>query len=136
MRGSALNAWREDKAFLEALDAPIESEKRIGRWAVLGVSRGLMRGRSGLSYGIQTVTAPGQRRSVPLIEIGAQFLELWKYADQHPKLTFLVSKVGCGLAGYLPREMQRLLRRLDLKPFTKAQVFLPKEFEWRSGDPE
>lgn len=131
-RGTALNDWREDKAFLEALDAPIGSEKRIGRWAVLGVSRGLMRGRSGLSYGIQTVTAPGQRRSVTLIEIGAQFLDLWKFADQHPELSFLVSKVGCGLAGYQPRDIQRILRRLDLKPYTKAQVFLPKEFEWRT----
>lgn len=131
-RGTPLNDWRNDKAFLEALEAPTGSEKRIGRWAVLGISKGLMRGRSGLSYGIQTVTAPGKRRSVPQIEIGAQFFDLWTFADQNPGLTFLVSKVGCGLAGYQPSEIQRILKRLDLKAFTNAQVLLPREFEWRN----
>ena len=46
------------------------------------------------------------------------------YAKEHPERTFLVTAIGCGIAGYSPRQVAPL--------FTKAvdveNIWLPKVF--------
>lgn len=51
-------------------------------------------------------------------EVG-QFLE---FAAGHPELHFLVTKIGCGIAGYTPEQIAPLFRG------SPANVVLPEEF--------
>lgn len=71
-------------------------------------------GPQGQSYGIDTMSGPDtMAREV------ARFLE---FAGEHPELRFLVTKIGCGIAGYTPAQVAPL--------FSKApdNVVLPAEF--------
>ena len=45
-------------------------------------------------------------------------------AKQHPELTFLVTAVGCGIAGYTPDEVAPLFREAT----SLENVYLPKVF--------
>lgn len=45
-------------------------------------------------------------------------------ARQHPELTFLVTAVGCGIAGYKPQEVAPLFR----ESLSMENVYLPKVF--------
>ena len=45
-------------------------------------------------------------------------------AKQHPKLTFLVTAVGCGIAGYTPNEVAPLFREAT----SLENVYLPQMF--------
>ncbi|MCR4658701.1 MAG: hypothetical protein K5650_00190 [Bacteroidales bacterium] len=45
-------------------------------------------------------------------------------AEQHPELTFLVTAVGCGIAGYTPQEVAPLFKEAS----TLANVYLPQVF--------
>jgi len=105
MRGDSKNTWRDDRAFLTASKAPEGSPLRVGHWAVYGVARGLQVGKHGRSYGVQTVTRPGAKKSITRRDIYAQLIELWAYAKANPKLTFLVPPVGEGYAGWSREEM-------------------------------
>jgi|GEM_PF-1220967 len=97
--------WSNDPAFLRALNAPRGHPDRTGRWAQLRVCRGPMQGREGKSYAVYTVTAPGQRRSIPLDVIGTQLAELCTFAAARSHLEFLVTPLGEGYAGYSQAEM-------------------------------
>lgn len=45
-------------------------------------------------------------------------------AKQHPELTFLVTAVGCGIAGYTPNEVAPLFKEAT----SLENVYLPKMF--------
>lgn len=109
MRGTSSNTWRTDEVFLKAMRAPEGHPDRIGKWAVYGVGRGWMKGKEGMSYAIQTIERPGQKRSTPLGEIKKQFIELIAFCRLYNKWTFLMSPVGAGLSGYTPFEMHETL---------------------------
>ena len=79
-RGDSKNTWRNDAWFLEAMNSKPDSEDRIGKWAIYGVSRGFQQGSEGMSYAIQTVIKPGQRRSVSIQDIKKQVVQLWDFA--------------------------------------------------------
>ena len=65
-------------------------------------------GRQGNSYGIPT---KGMHLEVlPLTMIKAHVLTFLDYAKAHPELTFQVTKVGCGLAGYKESEIAPMFR--------------------------
>ena len=55
-------------------------------------------GRSGHSYAIPTKDRQMNTLSLSKIELFVR--EFLRYARQHPELTFLVTRIGCGLAGY------------------------------------
>ena len=83
--------------------------------AVYGQGRGLQ----GRSYAIPTMSGSLQ-------EIAREVEEFILFADQHPELTFLVTRIGCGIAGY---------RDLDIAPlfanaYSLPNVYLPAEF-WK-----
>ena len=48
--------------------------------------------------------------------------EFLKYAEDNPDFKFLVTEIGCGLAGYHPRDVAPMFR------FKPSNVFLPKRF--------
>ena len=78
--------------------------------AVWGQGNGLQ----GQSYGIDTMSGFATiEREIPL------FL---KFTTEHPELRFLVTKIGCGIAGYTPDQIAPLFREVP------GNVVLPEEF--------
>lgn len=65
--------------------------------AIMGQGVGLQ----GQSYGIPTMHG-GVNTILPYVE------EFIGFAKQHPELTFLVTKIGCGIAGFSPKEIAPL----------------------------
>ena len=78
--------------------------------AIMGQSEGLQ----GQSYGINTMDG-----TEIMAEQIATFLE---FAESHPELTFLVTKIGCGLAGYTPADVAPYFTNVP------ENVILPPEF--------
>lgn len=132
-RGESRNTWRQDSMFLEAMKAPVGSSKRIGRWAVFGVARGHQIGHEGQSYAIQTIKRPGLKKSTTRREIYYQLLELSRFAENHPELTFLVTKIGCGLAGHTEEEMKEVFKYWCEGHHEKVHknIVLPREWDFR-----
>lgn len=76
-----------------------------GKWNVKGIARGFMQGEIGQSYGIQTVTFPGAKRSVSLQDVKKQIRIFKLFAEENGNLGFYVSFGGPGLNGYSTKEM-------------------------------
>jgi hypothetical protein len=86
--------------------------------AILGQGIGLQ----GNSYAIPTKVNP--RRSLELVCINKFVADFLQYAHYTPDNIYMVTKIGCGLAGWEPCQiapMFRLAKFLD-------NVKLPKEF--------
>lgn len=111
-RGESENTWRQDKFFLNAIEAHKHGIETIGKRAIFGRSHGFMRGTEGASYGICTITRPGTKRSISRHEIAKQLRELWRYAKIHSDLTFWMTPIGCGYSGYTATEMQEIINWL------------------------
>ena len=81
--------------------------------AVMGQGVGLQ----GQSYAIPTMQG-GVNTILPYVE------EFIKFAKQHPEMTFLVTKIGCGIAGFSVKEIAPLFAgAVDVE-----NVHLPQEF--------
>jgi len=78
--------------------------------AVMGVGVGLQ----GQSYAIPTMQG-GVETIRPYVD---QFIE---FADLHPELTFLVTRIGCGIAGFSDEDIAPLFE----KAHDKANIVLP-----------
>lgn len=63
-----------------------------------GAIAGQGQGAQGTSYAIPTKSGPYQRLQLEDISIGVQ--QFIAYARERPDLTFEVTAIGCGLAGY------------------------------------
>lgn len=77
-----------------------------------GARRGIGEGFCGQSYAFPTLNADSRggfhlekRTDDELIESANKFLD---FAEAHPEMIFLLTKVGCGLAGYTEEEMKNL----------------------------
>ena len=81
--------------------------------AVYGQSKGLQ----GRSYAIPTMNQS-------LVEIAQYAEEFILFADSHPEMTFLVTAVGCGVAGYRTEEIAPLFA----KAYSLSNIYLPREF--------
>ena len=74
-------------------------------------------GLQGQSYGIPTMQG-GVETIKPYVD------EFIKFARQHPELRFLVTRIGCGIAGFAPEEIAPLFAdAVDLE-----NVILPEDF--------
>ena len=70
----------------------------------------------------------GQSYAIPTME-GLESLEqavdrFIRFADQHPEMRFLVTRIGCGIAGYSPRDIAPLFRQC----VNLQNVTLPEDF--------
>lgn len=74
-------------------------------------------GMQGQSYAIPTMFRHA-REMRPYVE------EFIKYAEMHPELKFYVTKLGCGIAGFRPREVAPLFAGV----LALDNVYLPREF--------
>jgi hypothetical protein len=81
--------------------------------AIMGQGVGLQ----GQSYAIPTMQG-GVNTILPYVE------EFIRFADCHPELTFLVTRIGCGIAGFTPREIAPLFAGAVNVP----NIHLPKDF--------
>ncbi len=81
--------------------------------AVWGVGAGL----SGQTYGIPTMHG-GLEKIKPYVD---QFI---LFAKMHPELKFLVTEIGCGIAGFTVEEIAPLFK----SAITLQNVYLPKRF--------
>lgn len=96
--------------------------KTAMRWgAKYGQSEGLM----GKTYGISTVNASITRRK-SLQAIQDSVNEFVGFAESRPDLIFLLTEIGCGLAGYTVRDIAPLFR----SAMEIENIHLPKSF-WK-----
>ena len=84
-----------------------------------GAIVGQSEGPQGQSYAIPTDGAN-------LADIQASVNNLIVYAKAHPHLTFLVTEIGCGTAGYHPMEIAPMFTDAVSVP----NIYLPKQF-WK-----
>lgn len=80
-------------------------------------------GRTGQCYAIPT-KSHGITRTLLIEEIKPFVDNFIKYAKAHPELTFLVTEVGCGLAGILPV----CIAPLFTEAMTLQNTHLPERF--------
>lgn len=74
-------------------------------------------GLQGQSYGIPTMHG-GVDKIKPYVD------EFIAFAQTHPEYKFLVTKIGCGIAGFAPREIAPLFHdAIDIE-----NIILPQEF--------
>jgi len=93
----------------------------MGWGAIYGQAEGLQ----GRTYGIPTVNA-SISRSLSVEEIRPYVDRFIAFAKEHPKLIFLVTEIGCGLAGKTVKEIAPLFESaVDIE-----NIYLPARF-WR-----
>jgi len=84
--------------------------------------------RFGALWG-QGVGMQGQSYAIPTMQGGVETIEPYveefmDYAFRHRELTFLVTRIGCGIAGFTAQQIAPLfLKVIDLE-----NVILPKDF--------
>lgn len=87
-----------------------------------GAVRGVGVGHTGHSYSIPTKNY--QLKPLSLDTISWYVNGLYDYAVEHPMLEFLITRIGCGLAGYKDSDIAPLF-----KDFTQlGNVSLPREW--------
>jgi hypothetical protein len=86
--------------------------------AVYGVGRG----RTGFAYAIPTKDE--KIKTLPLSRIEPFVKEFIQYTIEHPELTFILTRIGCGLAGYTDKEMAPLFKGIS------NNVKVPVEWEF------
>lgn len=103
-------------------------EGRHGKGAALearlkhGAKNGYPDGPQGSSYAIVTKELRRYLPPVDLDEVKAGVDNFKIYARNHPHLTFRVTPIGCGLAGFKPAQIKPLFAGCP------SNVILPKEF--------
>jgi hypothetical protein len=85
--------------------------------AILGQGRGLQ----GSSYAIPTKGY--DLKTLPLNEISFYVHSFLLFAEANGDMIFNVTAIGCGLAGYSPRDIAPMFKKCP------ANVKLPKEFQ-------
>ncbi len=77
----------------------------------------------------QCVGLQGQSYAIPTMQGGVETIkpyvdEFIEFAKQHPEMKFLVTKIGCGIAGFRVEEIAPLFyHAIDCE-----NIILPKEF--------
>ena len=82
-------------------------------------------GLYGRTYGIPTVNASVTGK-LPIVQINSFIQEFIQFAREHKELQFLVTAIGCGLAGWTPEDIAPLF----LEATVLENVSLPREF-WK-----
>lgn len=93
-------------------------EARTNWGAIYGVPKGLQ----GNSYAIVTKELRSGHPRVTLQDVAQGVARFVDFANSHPEVEFLVSPIGCGLAGFQHKEIGELFLGAP------SNVRLPKEF--------
>lgn len=89
-----------------------------------GATMGRCHGLDNQTYGIPT--KDGNLNVLPLERIAKYVNNFISDAANYPEQTFLVTKIGCGLAGYAPEQIAPLFKDAIDVP----NIHLPEEF-WK-----
>lgn len=84
-------------------------------------------GIQGQSYAIPTLSDPGgiSMHMLPISEIGKYVNEFLQFANEHKDLVFLVTPIGCGIAGFTPRDIAPLFKdAMQMNNVTLPQSFI------------
>ena len=79
-----------------------------------GAKMGQAEGLQGQSYAINTMDSKD--------EMLRQIERFLKFAEEHQELTFLVTEIGCGIAGYSPEQIAPAFKNVS------KNVVLPDSF--------
>ncbi len=88
-----------------------------------GAKWGQAKGLQGKTYGIPTKDA-SIRRTLTIEEIKPFVDEFIEFAKANEKLIFLVTEIGCGLAGLTPKEVAPLFK----EAVNVSNIHLPSRF--------
>ncbi|HPX59624.1 MAG TPA: hypothetical protein PLL02_04245 [Bacteroidales bacterium] len=71
----------------------------------------------------------GQTYAIPTMQGGVETIqpyvdEFISFAKKHPELKFLVTEIGCGIAGFTVKEIAPLFK----KAIKEKNIFLPESF--------
>lgn len=90
-----------------------------------GAEMGVSEGMTGQCYAIPTMSLePSLGRNAFLNKIGKAVRMFETHVRNNPDLDFLITEIGCGIAGYQPQEIAPLFRSMkDLD-----NVFFSEEF--------
>lgn len=99
-----------------------------------GAEWGVGEGHTGQSYALPTLNEDMEK--VTEDELEDSFAKLIQYADDNRQLTFYVTKVGCGIAGWDINEVRKIfwnaVKRVapdpDWMPSLPTNVIIPKDF--------
>ena len=77
----------------------------------------------------QGVGLQGQTYAIPTMHGGVDKIDPYVkdficFAKQHPEMTFLVTEIGCGIAGFLPEEIAPLFN----EAIWVGNIYLPERF--------
>lgn len=86
-------------------------------WKKWGAIWGQGTGLQGQTYGIPTMHG-GPENIQPYVD---RFIV---FAEEHPEYVFLVTEIGCGIAGFTPQEIAPLFRMAVNVP----NIYLPQRF--------
>ncbi len=73
-----------------------------------GAEMGVAEGRTGNSYALPTLDENFQQLTLERISAGVERLK--QYAQEHPELTFYVTRIGCGIAGFSDSDIAPMFR--------------------------
>lgn len=88
-----------------------------------GAKWGQASGLQGKTYGIPTKDA-SIRRTLSISEIRPYVDHFIQFAMNNPQNTFLVTEIGCGLAGYKPKDIAPLFK----EAVNIDNIYLPERF--------
>ena len=95
---------------------------------IMAVAPPLAMNKWGAIWG-QGVGLQGQTYGIPTMQGGVETIrpyvdEFIQFANKHPEMTFLVTEIGCGIAGFTPQEIAPLFA----KATTTENIHLPQRF--------
>jgi len=96
-----------------------------------GAKYGQARGFQGQSYAIVTKDLKVGMRSVSLDSIFNEVVDLMIFAENFPKYTFWVTKIGSSLAGFEISEIKSIFEEIYQKASIPENINLPFEYEVR-----
>jgi len=88
-----------------------------------GAKWGQAAGLQGRTYGIPTKDA-SIRRTLTIIEIKPFVDEFIEFAKNNPDMIFLITEIGCGLAGHKQKDIAPLF----LDAVNVENIYLPEKF--------
>jgi hypothetical protein len=115
VRTTTIFVFGSNEAGRHGKGAALSAKRHYG--AILGQAFGLQ----GESFGIPTKDA--RLNTLPLYRIEKYVMGFLTYAAEHPELTFRLTPIGCGLAGYQPEEIAPMFVSAP------SNVMLPNEFK-------
>ena len=91
--------------------------------AELGVGEGL----TGEAYALPTKHTQYKTMSLQEVQLAMQRFAL--FAKEHPEMDFLLTSVGCGLAGFTPEQIGKIMPRLSDNVYIQARLAQSNELE-------